>query len=230
VLNIGRLAAGGEGYYLEAVASGVEDYYTGSGEAPGFWLTEAAAGLGLAGRVTPEDLRHVLAARHPRTGEDLPRTARRRVPGFDLAFRAPKSVSLLYGLGGDEATAAVVRDAHDQAVAAALGYLERQAGFARRGCNGAERVPVGGLVAAAFRHRTSRAGDPLLHTHVLVSNLGRCPDGQWRTLDARLLYSHAKTAGFLYQRRCATSSRGGSVSPGPRSATAPRRSPGSPVR
>jgi conjugative relaxase-like TrwC/TraI family protein len=198
VLNIGRLAAGGEGYYLEAVASGVEDYYTGSGEAPGFWLTEAAAGLGLTGRVTPEDLRHVLAARHPRTGADLPRTARRRVPGFDLAFRAPKSVSLLYGLG-DEATAAVVRDAHDQAVAAALGYLQRQAGFARRGRNGAERVPIDGLVAAAFRHRTSRAGDPLLHTHVLVSNLGRCPDGQWRTLDARLLYSHAKTAGYLYQ-------------------------------
>ena len=120
------------------------------------------------------------------------------MPGFDLAFRAPKSVSLVWALG-DEETAAVVRDAHDQAVHAAVGYLERHAAYSRRGRNGIERVPVAGLVAAAFRHRTSRAGDPLLHTHVLVSNLGLCADGQWRTLDSPRLYSHAKTAGYLYQ-------------------------------
>jgi hypothetical protein len=61
-------------------------------------------------------------------------------------------------------------------------------------------VPVTGFAAAAFRHRTSRAGDPLLHTHVVVSNLGRAvDDGRWRTLDGRGLYVHAKTAGYLYQ-------------------------------
>src|SRR5680860_868235 len=190
VLNIGRLAPDGEAYYLDTVASGVEDYYTGGGEAPGYWLTESAAELGLAGRVDAADLRSVLGARHPRTGEALPRTSRRRVPGFDLAFRAPKSVSLVWALG-DEGTAAVVRDAHDQAVQGALGYLERHAAWSRRGRNGIERVPVRGLIAAAFRHRSSRAGDPLLHTHVLVSNLGLCADGQWRTLDSPRLYTHA---------------------------------------
>lgn len=198
MLNIGRLAPDGEAYYLDTVAAGVEDYYTGAGEAPGYWLTESAAELGLVGRVDAADLRSVLGARHPRTGEALPRTSRRRVPGFDLAFRAPKSVSLVWALGDDD-TAAVVRDAHDQAVQAALGYLERHAAYSRRGRNGIERIPVRGLVAAAFRHRTSRAGDPLLHTHVLVSNLGLCPDGQWRTLDSPRLYTHAKTAGYLYQ-------------------------------
>jgi hypothetical protein len=61
-------------------------------------------------------------------------------------------------------------------------------------------VPVDGFVAAAFRHRTSRADDPLLHTHVLVANLARTTDdGVWRTLDSRKLYAHAKTAGILYQ-------------------------------
>ena len=199
VLNIGRLAPGGEGYYLDTVAAGVEDYYTGAGEAPGHWLTETAASLGLRGRVDPDDLRAVLGARDPSNPEDALVSGRggRKVPGFDLAFRAPKSVSLIWALG-DEATAAVIRDAHDQAVRAAIGYLERHAARSRRGAQGHENIAVSGLVAAAFRHRTSRAGDPLLHTHVLVSNLG-CGDGQWRTLDARPLYSHAKTAGYLYQ-------------------------------
>ena len=197
VLNIGRLAAGGEGYYLDSVATGVEDYYTGDGEAPGHWLTEAAAGLGLTGVVDAEALRQVMAGDEPRTGNRLLRTSRRRVPGFDLAFRAPKSVSLLLALG-DEATTAIVRDAHDQAVRASIEYLERFAARSRRG-RAHERLQVEGLVAAAFRHRTSRAGDPLLHTHVLVANMARCSDGDWRTLDSPVLHIHAKTAGFLYQ-------------------------------
>jgi hypothetical protein len=44
VLNIGKLGAGGERYYLATVASGVEEYYTGAGESPGFWLGRAAGG------------------------------------------------------------------------------------------------------------------------------------------------------------------------------------------
>ncbi len=57
MLNIGKLAAGGEGYYLATVASGVEDYYTGSGEAPGYWTGAASAGVGVAGEVDADDLR-----------------------------------------------------------------------------------------------------------------------------------------------------------------------------
>ena len=54
-------------------------------------------------------------------------------------------------------------------------------------------------MAAAFRHRTSRAGDPQLHTHVLVANLGRGLDGRWSALDGRRLYAHARAASFVYQ-------------------------------
>jgi conjugative relaxase-like TrwC/TraI family protein len=121
------------------------------------------------------------------------------VPGFDHTFRAPKSVSLLWALS-DRVTAAEVTAAHDAAVDAAIGYLQRAAGFTRRGAGGAETVAVDGFVAAAFRHRTSRADDPLLHTHVLVANLARTTDDHvWRTLDSRKLFAHAKTAGVLYQ-------------------------------
>jgi hypothetical protein len=108
-------------------------------------------------------------------------------------------VSLLWALS-DRVTSAEVVAAHDAAVDAAIDYLQRSAGFSRRGAGGAETVPVDGFVAAAFRHRTSRADDPLLHTHVLVANLARTTDdGVWRTLDSRKLYAHAKTAGILYQ-------------------------------
>jgi hypothetical protein len=80
-----------------------------------------------------------------------------------------------------------------------LAYLERHATVARRGHNGESRIKTSGLVAAAFVHRTSRAGDPQLHTHVLAANVGRGTDGRWSSPDARLLYFHARTAGFVYQ-------------------------------
>ncbi|MDQ3973827.1 MAG: relaxase domain-containing protein [Actinomycetota bacterium] len=198
MLNIGKLSAGGECYYLDTVASGVEDYCTGSGEAAGYWVGSATPTLGLSGEVHANALRAVLVAADPMSGQRLTRAGHRRVPGFDMTFRAPKSVSVLYGLADPE-TAGVVRDAHDRAVVAALGYLEREAGWSRRGVDGVERVRVAGL-AAGFRHRSSRAGDPLLHTHLVVANLGQAADdGCWRTLDARQLYRHAKTAGYLYQ-------------------------------
>ncbi|MHB1912141.1 MAG: relaxase domain-containing protein, partial [Acidimicrobiales bacterium] len=54
-------------------------------------------------------------------------------------------------------------------------------------------------MAAAFRHRTSRAGDPALHTHVLVANMAEGRDGRWTALDTRALYTHGRTAGFIYQ-------------------------------
>ena len=200
VLNIGKLGRAGADYYLRTVATGVEDYYVGAGEAEGYWLGRGSAELDLSGRVAPAHFHAVLGGLNPADDQPLGRaTCPRTVPGFDLTFRAPKSVSLLYGLSSP-AVSGQVWEAHDQAVAAAVDYLERAAGFTRRGLNGRERLPVSGFVAAAFRHRTSRAGDPLLHTHVVVANLVRTTDdGAWRTLDARGLYVHAKTAGYLYQ-------------------------------
>jgi conjugative relaxase-like TrwC/TraI family protein len=198
MLNIGKLAHGGAEYYLTTVATSVEAYYTGAGEAPGRWFGTGSGRLGLAGLVAAETLRTVLAGADPADGQPLVGPAR-TVPGFDLTFRAPKSVSLLWALA-DPDVSRQVRQAHDTAVVAALDYLERHAAYARRGKAGHEQVPTDGFVAAAFRHRTSRADDPLLHTHVLVANLAHtADDGRWRSLDGRHLYLHAKTAGYLYQ-------------------------------
>ena len=199
MLNIGKLAGvDSVDYYLSQVASGVEDYYLGNGEAPGAWTGSAAGRLGLHRQVDPHALRQVLGG-YDAAGEPLEGLrASRKIPGFDLAFRAPKSVSLLWALGGSD-VAASVRDAHDAAVAAALAYLEDQAGWSRRGAGGRHAVQGRGFIAAAFRHRASRDRDPLLHTHLLVANAVQADDGRWGTLDATRLYRHAKTAGYLYQ-------------------------------
>ncbi|TML03360.1 MAG: hypothetical protein E6G41_13830, partial [Actinobacteria bacterium] len=143
----------------------------------------------------------LLAAEDPATGALLGRPmVDGGVAGFDLTFKAPKSVSILFGIGELE-LADVLRECHDAAVADALAYLEREACRARRGHDGVVQVGGDGFVAAAFGHQTSRAGDPLLHTHVVVANRTRGPDARWTALDARPLYRHAKTAGYLYQAR-----------------------------
>jgi conjugative relaxase-like TrwC/TraI family protein len=201
VLSIGKLAAGPSAgrYYIEQVAQGREDYYAGDGEAPGGWHGAGAEALGLDGEVDEGGLSRLLSAEDPATGASLRRPlAAGAVAGFDLTFRAPKSVGLLFGV----AEAPVAREAvrsHEAAVRGALRYLEREACRARRGAGGREQVTGEGFVAAAFRHRSSRAGDPLLHTHVVVANATRGPDGRWTALDGRELYRHAKTAGYLYQ-------------------------------
>ncbi len=199
MLNLGKLAFGQEEYYLEAVAQGTEDYYLHAGEADGYWLGGGAGVLGLAGSVDGDDLRNVLRGQSPDSGENLlMRRMKDRVPGWDATFRAPKSVSLLYALGTPEASDAV-RLAHDASVAAAVDFLERHASTVRRGYGGGESLTSSGFVGAAFRHRTSRAGDPLLHTHVLLANMLEGADGRWSSIDGRLLYNLAKTTGYLYQ-------------------------------
>jgi conjugative relaxase-like TrwC/TraI family protein len=198
VLSIGKVRLSGEGYYLAAVADGVDEYYRGIGEAPGRWTGSAARDLGLAGEVSAEDLAAVWSGQDPRSGEQMGRFVGREIAGFDLTFRPAKSVSLL-ALMSDAPIAAEVRDAHEATIDAALAYVEREAARSRTGHNGVNEIPVNGVIAAAFRHRTSRSGDPHLHTHVLVANMARGDDGNWRTLDGRQLYLYAKTTGYLYE-------------------------------
>lgn len=208
VLSIGKLGAGQADYYLDEEEGrvdpvesleGAEEYYLGAGEARGVWIGTGSVQLGLAGDVDGAQLRAVLAGLDPRDGSPL-RSGRGgvRVAAFDLTFSAPKSVSVLFGVGEGDVRVAI-RQAHDRAVREALAYLEGSAAFVRRGPAGVEVMQADGLVAAAFRHRTSRVGDPQLHTHLLVANLARGIDGRWSALDGRRLYAHARTASFVYQ-------------------------------
>src|SRR5215212_8916157 len=179
MMSIGQLAGGpGAGrYYIDQVAQGREDYYAGEGEAAGVWMGTGSASLGLTGEVDEGGLARLLEGRDPISGLLL-RSARSSSPvaGFDLTFRAPKSVSILFGVAEPDVARRITR-AHEVAVAQAMGYLEREACWTRRGRAGAIRLPGRGFVAAGFRHRSSRAGDPLPHTHVVVANATQAADG-----------------------------------------------------
>ena len=197
MLTVTGMSAGID-YYRKAVAEGIEEYYQGIGEAPGQWTGHSAhETLGLAGEIDPDDLHAIFAGADPATGVQLGVFTKRSVIGFDLTFKAPKSVSLLMGLGSTDVARQVI-DAHEAAVDATLDWVETNVARTRIGKGGATQVEVDGIVAAKFRHRTSRAGDPHLHTHVLVANAVQGPNGRWRTLDARMLYTHAKSGGYLY--------------------------------
>jgi conjugative relaxase-like TrwC/TraI family protein len=114
------------------------------------------------------------------------------VAGYDLTFSPVKSVSTLWAVA-DSRTAAAIEHAHQAAVADALRFIEEQALFTRTGPQGIRQVNVHGLVAAAFTHRDSRAGDPDLHTHVAVANKVQTLDGRWLSIDGRVLFK-AKVA------------------------------------
>jgi conjugative relaxase-like TrwC/TraI family protein len=203
MLSRGKVTPLTVSYYTDTVATGLDDYYAGHGEEPGRWVGQGSAGAGLAGEVAAEELARLFEGRHPTSGEPLGepyrvREGADRVTGWDLTFSAPKSVSTLWATAGGDVGMAV-REGHDAAVAAGLAYLEDHAAFSRQGKTGVRQVDTEGLLAAAFVHRASRAGDPQLHTHVLVSGRVRCTDGVWRALDSRALHRELKTAGMLYQ-------------------------------
>jgi conjugative relaxase-like TrwC/TraI family protein len=121
-----------------------------------------------------------------------------RVQAFDHCFSSPKSVSLLAAGGGPQ-TRRLLAEGRGEALHVAIGYLERHGIGVRRDHNGTDRYQaVGGLVAVAFEHRMSRAGDPNSHTHVLVQNAAQGPDGRWTALDSDRLYAHLMAADHLY--------------------------------
>ena len=199
MLSIGKLTGGAGAYYTSMVADSAEEYYTGDREVPGVWVGRGSEHLGLSDTVQPDAFASVLSHQFPGTNVRI--TVARSAPtvvGFDATFCAPKSVSVLYSLGTTVVRDAI-RDAHDTAVTAALAVFEDEASRGRRGRGGAQVVEGDGFVGAAFRHRTSRAGDPHLHTHVVIANLVHGPDGRWTALDARPLYHWAKTVGYLYE-------------------------------
>ncbi|WP_278315036.1 MobF family relaxase [Lolliginicoccus levis] len=131
---------------------------------------------------------------------------RHPVAGYDLVFTPAKSVSVLWALG-DGRVREAVEAAHHDAVADALGWLEREAAFTRRGAGGARQIDTTGLVIAAFDHYDNRAGEPNLHTHCAVSNKVCGSDGRWSALDGATLHRHAVAASQRYNAAVADNLR-----------------------
>jgi conjugative relaxase-like TrwC/TraI family protein len=182
-------------YYVEQLPN----YYLQSGEPRGLWHGEGAGMLGLRDEVEDEHFLAVMAGMDPvRPDRHLGRRYDdTSVRGFDVTASAPKSVSLMFALGDDEVRRAVL-DAHDTAVQTVTKWIEDHAHTRYRIGGEVAVVDATGIVAAAFRQHTSRALDPQLHTHLVIANRVKSPDGRWLALDARLIKHDQQTLSALY--------------------------------
>jgi conjugative relaxase-like TrwC/TraI family protein len=183
-----------------------DDYYADGGISPSEWQGEGAKALGLYGEVNRETFRAMLDGTLP-DGQQLGTMREGKLqhrPGWDVTLSAPKSVSIMAEVAGDRRLVA----AHANAVKAAMAYVERHAAATRiRADGGVERQTTDNLVIASFRHDTSRAQDPQLHTHNVIMNMTQDAEGNWRSLEPRALYQLQKAIGAVYRQELAVGVR-----------------------
>lgn len=118
------------------------------------------------------------------------------IAGVDLTVSPTKSFSTAWALA-PLATSRQLEELHHRAIARMITYLETQA-FSRIGPGGVRNVEARGLVVAAFDHRSTRAGDPDLHTHLVIANKVQATDGRWYALNTNLIYKAKVAASELY--------------------------------
>lgn len=184
-----------------------DDYYADGGISPSEWQGEGAKALGLSGEVNRETFRAILDGTLPH-GQQLGTMREGKLqhrPGWDVTMSAPKSVSIMAEVAGDRRLVV----AHNNAVKAALAYVERHAAATRIRADGGvgHRRTTDNLVIASFRHDTSRAQDPQLHTHNVIMNMTQDAEGNWRSLEPRALYQLQKAIGAVYRQELAVGVR-----------------------
>ncbi|MBI5587052.1 MAG: relaxase domain-containing protein, partial [Deltaproteobacteria bacterium] len=192
MVSITNINSGQAGHYYAR-----DDYYSNS---HGQWTGKGAETLGLRGEVEKEDFQRLLTGRD-RHGDDLvqpgPKVHR---AGVDLTFSAPKSVSILSHVIGDDR----VKEAHEKAVSSTLSHIEERYSQARETKAGeTKKIDTGNMVIAKFDHHTSRELDPQLHTHCVVMNLTMQKSDKWKALSNENLYRHKMYIGQFYRNELA---------------------------
>ena len=222
MLTIAKLSAWSINYYndtaraaadAQKASGGLGEYYSEHDTRTAVWLC-AGDGRRAAGLVGLSDLERVGGEADPDivehwlVGGEAPNGASGRgfrngsVRGFDLTFCAPKSVSLIRAIRADDVADKAIVEAHATAISDAMEYLASHAGYTRvhnSATGEKDLIRLPGLVAIAYQHETSRAGDPHLHTHVIVPNRQARDDGRLVSIDGTSLYHEAKAAGVIYQ-------------------------------
>ena len=207
-------ALGAVSYFKDEYEHARGSYYTEEGKTVGRWSGELAETFGLSGAVNRADFERLCEGQDPTTGEQLVRHVKKHErtnqhgeeietgghrAGCDITFSAPKSVSLAALVGGDER----IREAHGEAVTAALREVERYA-QARLGGN-AKAETTGKLLFASFDHDAARPDKkdgyaaPDLHTHNFAFNLTQTAQGKIKPVQPLELYRSQKYGTAIYR-------------------------------
>lgn len=183
-----------------------DDYYSEGGDAPSEWFGNGAAQQGLSGDVDRAAFVQALdgvTADGQQLGTMREGELQHRA-GWDMTFSAPKSVSIMAEVAGDRRLIV----AHDEAVRAALSYVEEHGAATRIRTGGkVDTVGTGSLTAAVFHHDTSRELDPQLHSHGVILNMTKGADGAWRSLESREMYRLYMQAGAIYRQHLAAEAK-----------------------
>ena len=191
-----KSAADASKYYQQG------DYYTkGGADEHSLWLGKGAERLGLSGCVDFNVFKGLLEGHLP-NGQMMSQVEKGQYhrPGYDLTFSAPKSVSILALVAGNQE----VLEAHREAVKNTIAKLEGK----YAGCRNKEKGVIniertGNYTIAAFEHGDSREGDPNVHTHCVVMNVTQRADGHWRTIFADEFYDYVLLNGKIYDSELA---------------------------
>jgi conjugative relaxase-like TrwC/TraI family protein len=196
--TICKLGAGNTGAYYTAA----NDYYLSPNEAVGYWAGAGAARLKLDGPVDARSFSRLLFGCHPRTGKSLfARRSQNQVPGIDITFSVPKSVSA-YWACLDPQRQAMLRDLTLAAVRQTLAFAEEHLQLIRQGANGVMRSR-GEISAALFPHYSSRNGDPQLHVHAVIPNLSWNGKNRYQRLNTAELFTWTRTLGPVFRANLA---------------------------
>ena len=209
VASIGKIGspAQGVGYFEK------DGYYArddGAHREASAWAGKGAEALGLEGPVDPEAFRRVLEGEVPggrRLGRKEIDGSIKHRPGRDVTLSAPKSVSVMALVGGDERIVGGARQGGGGD--AGLDREERHRDPDARPRHGDDGPGPGDqkMVAATFRHDTSRNLDPQLHTHAVVANMVQGGDGKWRTMVDDGLFNGKMAIGAIYRAELAAGLR-----------------------
>jgi conjugative relaxase-like TrwC/TraI family protein len=177
----------------------------------GEWFGKGAEDLGLSGMTKADEFLKLCENLHPKTGERLTQrmngkrvttdaegktheAANRRV-FYDFTLSPPKSVSIAALVSNDQR----IIQAHDKAVRLAVGELQSYAATRVRKRGQTSYRITGNLVGALFRHDTSRALDPHLHSHCILFNATRdSVEDRWKALEPYEMLLAKKFAENVY--------------------------------
>ncbi|WP_193061078.1 MobF family relaxase [Halomonas sp. 3A7M] len=200
MLDITTITRNSVGAVVKYYADGADDYYAKDGQASQ-WAGKGAESLGLSGEVDQDRFKAMLGGQLNETTQlrrVVKEGAKERL-GYDLTFSAPKGVSLQALVHGDHR----IIQAHDKAVQAAVQEAEKLA-LVRSTQNGkTATLHSNNLTVATFRHETSRAKDPDLHTHAFVLNATQKEDGTWRALTNDGIVNSLAHLGNVYKAELA---------------------------
>lgn len=199
MLSIAKVSGSDYGGYL--LTEGADQYYRM--ESPGLWLGEGARALGLQGEIKENEFKCLLAGFSPDGKTSLTQNAGApgRQCGWDLTFNVPKSVSVAWAVGEQVVQRRIERSIR-HAVVKELRNIERECGVSRRGSTGRLHEPAK-LAVAVVPHQVSRDGDPHLHIHAVIMNVGVRPDQTTGTIVSRPFYKRKMASGRAFRENLA---------------------------